>query len=122
MRKLLILSGFTLTWAISATPVLAFEQTPVASELKQAPMEGKIKDGVDGGGKSTGSNHHLELDSKEKSRLTIPGFGSFGIFPKFNFGLELLYSDPSRDSGAEAVAPDSETDDVKIRGTLKKRF
>lgn len=53
------------------------------------------------------------------TEVRIPGLGRLGILPKMDFGLELLYgaSDPKQ---PEALPENS--DDVVVRGTLKRRF
>jgi hypothetical protein len=54
--------------------------------------------------------------------LSIPGLGSWGVLPKLDFGLELLYgssdtASPDRDLSKEAL-PDSLT----LHGSVKKTF
>jgi len=58
--------------------------------------------------------------------LSIPGIGRIGTLPKFDFGLELLYSAPEGtrldfEDKPTGTAPPGE-DDVIIRGTIKHRF
>jgi hypothetical protein len=49
--------------------------------------------------------------------IQIPGMGSVGALPKFDFGLDLLYT-PKQTPTPE----DPSKDDVVIKGTLKHRF
>lgn len=49
--------------------------------------------------------------------IHIPGMGSVGVLPKFDLGLELLYT-PRQ----EPIQEDPSKEDVIIRGTLKHRF
>ena len=53
------------------------------------------------------------------TEVKIPGFGTVGVLPKLDFGLELLYG--ATDTRGR---PDdkSEPSDVQIRGTIKHRF
>ena len=53
------------------------------------------------------------------TEVKIPGFGTVGVLPKLDFGLELLYG--ATDARGR---PDdrSEPSDVQIRGTIKHRF
>ncbi len=62
----------------------------------------------------------------EGTVLSIPGIGRIGTLPKFDFGLELLYSAPEGtrldfENKATGTVEPSE-DDVIIRGTIKHRF
>jgi hypothetical protein len=60
----------------------------------------------------------LQSDQIGKSiDIHIPGMGSVGVLPKFDLGLELLYT-PRQDP----VPEDTSKDDVIIKGTLKHRF
>jgi hypothetical protein len=54
------------------------------------------------------------------TEVKIPGFGTVGVLPKLDFGLELLYGA----TDARGGRPDdkSEPSDVQIRGTIKHRF
>ncbi len=60
-----------------------------------------------------------EVSLGQGTEVRIPGFGTVGVLPKLDFGLELLY-------GATETRgrPDekSEPSDVQIRGTIKHRF
>ncbi|HWB47371.1 MAG TPA: hypothetical protein VG900_18220 [Hyphomicrobiaceae bacterium] len=55
------------------------------------------------------------------TELRIPGIGSVGILPKFDFGLELLYG-ANEDSKLRPETDKLDPDGVQIRGTLKHRF
>lgn len=61
----------------------------------------------------------LSIGEGTGTEVRIPGFGSVGVLPKLDFGLELLYG--ATDSRSR---PDdrSEPSDVQIRGTIKHRF
>jgi hypothetical protein len=61
----------------------------------------------------------LSIGQGTGTEVRIPGFGSVGVLPKLDFGLELLYG--ATDSRNR---PDdrSEPSDVQIRGTIKHRF
>ena len=61
----------------------------------------------------------LSIGQGTGTEVRIPGFGTVGVLPKLDFGLELLYG--ATDSRNR---PDdrSEPNDVQIRGTIKHRF
>lgn len=55
--------------------------------------------------------------------IRIPGLGKLGVLPKFDFGLELLYgaNDIKTPDANEKLRPD-QSEDTRVRGTLKHRF
>lgn len=60
-------------------------------------------------------------EETDRPGITIPGLGSFGLLPKMNFGLELLYGEGET---REPVAKPQEApiDDLMIRGSVKHNF
>jgi hypothetical protein len=51
------------------------------------------------------------------------GLGSLDVLPKtLDFGLELLYGSPEPDASSRFGIDDLMTDDMTIRGTIKRRF
>ena len=54
------------------------------------------------------------------TEVRIPGLGKLGVLPKMDFGLELLYgANEPKVQDEERVLP---SDDLTIRGTVKKTF
>ena len=53
------------------------------------------------------------------TEVKIPGFGTVGVLPKLDFGLELLYGATEARGRTDDK---SEPSDVQIRGTIKHRF
>lgn len=117
---------------LMALPALAFQETTVggspgeAAAAAAAPIPAAPPPGYD---LSTKSDVHKGLQiqvpgvsfgSRPGTEIKIPGLGTVGTVPRFDFGLELLYgaADP------KAVVPEAKPDagDVQIRGTLKHRF
>jgi len=51
--------------------------------------------------------------------ISLPGIGTIGTLPKFDFGLELLYGQDDL-----LTTPDEEasSDDLRIRGSVKHKF
>jgi hypothetical protein len=102
---------------------LAFEETTIgggeqkapaapAVELPKAPP-GTAKDLDLSGGPS------LNLGKTSGTEVRIPGFGTVGVLPKLDFGLELLYgANEQKGIPQDQINPD----DVQIRGTIKHRF
>ena len=70
----------------------------------------------------TGSNltSSPTSDPKSGTKLSIPGLGTVGVLPRMDFGLELLYggNTPAQDT----PEPEDESDDLRIRGSIKHRF
>ena len=58
-------------------------------------------------------------DKNDGTAINIPGLGTVGVIPKLDFGMELLYSGESKH---EEVLPESDDDDLQIRGTIRHRF
>ena len=115
MRKLRLTAILLLIWGGVPGSTLAFEQQPPAATPKSALPSPTKKDAKDP------EREKIELESTQESagtRWKIPGLGSFDILPKMDFGLELLYSDESE----SYVDENADGDDVRIRGTVKRRF
>ncbi|SDP64294.1 hypothetical protein SAMN04488061_3594 [Filomicrobium insigne] len=55
------------------------------------------------------------------TEVSIPGLGKLGVLPKMDFGLELLYGANGQQDKMEND-PGPETDDLRIRGSVKHRF
>ncbi|GAB4230398.1 MAG: hypothetical protein Kow0032_12170 [Methyloligellaceae bacterium] len=126
MRKV---SLITLVFACSllpGVPARAFEQVPGPAPAPSAqvpPGESSLPGAGRETEKDSGKALDLNSEKEDKGGFRLPGFGSFGLFPKLDFGLELLYADPPAAGGSETgVAPEADRDDVQIRGRLKKRF
>lgn len=106
----------------AALPALAFQEqqvgAPAASGAAPAapPAESAVKPGemqltpADGAKPAQGTE------------VRIPGLGKLGVLPKMDFGLELLYG--ANEGNKPAVEPEEapETDDLRIRGTMKHNF
>lgn len=128
MRGLLVILGFFAVLAYSGGQVLAFEQTapaPVPSEsAKEAPPGAGTAPLAPGVGVTPEGAVKAPLapdpsQGTEHRSLKIPGLGSFDFLPKMDFGLELLYGEPSK---ADSAVDPLHDQDVTIRGTVKRRF
>lgn len=107
---------------LAGTPALAFEETkgpsaPQASVPAPHAAEQKPPLKLDGTGTS--------IDTTPRGTdFRIPGLGRLGIWPKLDFGLDLLYG--GRDAPAKPGEVDRRleppTDGVQIRGHIKHRF
>jgi hypothetical protein len=117
---------------LMALPALAFQETTVGSGQGETPAAAAIPmpaappPGYDLSTKPD-VNKGLQIQvpgvsfgSRPGTEIKIPGLGTVGTVPRFDFGLELLYGAAE----PKAVAPESkpEAGDVQIRGTLKHRF
>ena len=57
------------------------------------------------------------------TEVRIPGLGSLGVLPKMDFGLELLYgAAETRRLESERNDAVNGSDDLTIRGTLRRKF
>src|SRR3990172_10042458 len=117
------LLGMALVVALLAPPVLAFEETKIGvggtNSAPAAPMLELPKSAAPGGKSLDLSGTGLNLGKTSGTEVRIPGFGTVGVLPKLDFGLELLYG-----ANEPKGLPQDKTDpdDVQIRGTAKYRF
>ena len=117
----LIVMGAVL--ALLAQPSLAFKVTTVGGDSAQpapsaAPLETPKAPAVPDKGLNL-KVPELSIGKGTGTEVRIPGFGTVGVLPRLDFGLELLY-------GATETKglPQEKSDpgDVQIRGTIKHRF
>jgi hypothetical protein len=106
-----------------AAPALAFQETttggggaaPAAPAVPDAPSPPPPTD--------PGKGLTLkvpEVSFDKGTEIRIPGIGTVGVLPKLDFGLELLYG--GNDPKGLPQLPQTDPDDVQIRGTIKHRF
>lgn len=100
-----------------AVPATAFEQT---NEVPKAVTS------EDGAASTVPDGSGVELTVPEASvaedtgpTISLPGIGTIGTLPKFDFGLELLYGD---DNSAAVVDDKAVENDLRIRGSVKHKF
>lgn len=105
-----------LVLGLMVLPAMAFQETTVGGKPGSAPAAPPAAS-FDLPGKPEISKG---LQIRPGTEIKVPGFGTVGVLPKLDFGLELLYgaTDP------KTPVPDnkSEPDDFRLRGTLKHRF
>ncbi|MDX2201244.1 MAG: hypothetical protein NW223_00695 [Hyphomicrobiaceae bacterium] len=119
-----------LALGLFALPAQAFQETTVggkpATEVAPAapPVASELPKGTPAApqpGKGLQLNvPELSLGGKTGTEVKIPGLGTVGVLPKLDFGLELLYGATDPKTGVPDVK--DESNDVRIRGTLKHRF
>jgi hypothetical protein len=102
---------------------LAFQEVPSAPQQELSiPGTGTAEQG----GGLTFEAPAAPSDAKPDGRKGL-GLGNLEVLPKLDFGLELLYGGPKAEPALSAVPgqPSSTSpadDDVKILGTVKRRF
>jgi hypothetical protein len=101
-----------------AQPLSAFQEEGGPIKGVAAPSEVPAPKGATVPGKSLNLKVP-EVSLGQGTEVRIPGFGTVGVLPKLDFGLELLYG--ATDTRGR---PDDKSDpnDVQIRGTIKHRF
>ena len=111
--------------SVFAQPLLAFqegggsEKVPAeAAPAVEMPKSAPTAAPAPGKGLSLKAPE-LSIGQGTGTEVRIPGFGSVGVLPKLDFGLELLYG--ATDSRTRTDER-SEPSDVQIRGTIKHRF
>jgi hypothetical protein len=111
----LLLALSTHAWAFQESTVGGDNKAPGAAVVETPKADPDLGKGLNltvpevSIGKGTGTE------------LRIPGIGSVGILPKFDFGLELLYG-ANEDSKLRPEPDKLDPDGVQIRGTIKHRF
>ncbi len=109
--KLRFFMGLGVALALASTSALGFEEQKAGASAPaaEAPSSGAALSDQTGVGKS-----------EEGTEVRIPGLGKLGVLPKMDFGLELLYgANEPKVQDEERVLP---SDDLTIRGTVKKTF
>ncbi len=110
--------------ALVSPAVSAFEETKatIAPDRQQSASPGHRADAktpLDLNG--TGTSVDASTPPSTGTEVRIPGLGKLGVFPKLDFGLELLYGG-REDRATEPDRGRAENDDVQIRGSIKHRF
>ena len=104
----------------------AFQETAIGA----APAPKERGEGASQGAPATGQAAGLSLMTPKQKEaaekpgnvgVTIPGLGNFGLLPKMNFGLELLYGEGDA-RPAVANPQEAPIDDLTIRGSVKHNF
>jgi hypothetical protein len=113
-RPLAIATG--LTAMLLATPVLAFQQSPEAPPPEAnsaAPAAKPPTPALDG---------PAMVGEPGQAPAGVKVFG-FGILPKLDFGLELLYGDKQQQELQlqQGALPD-DSDDIILLGKIKRHF
>lgn len=114
----------TAAWLAGTGAAFAFQEvpTPPAEEPLSIPGANSAEQAPDLTFDSPVSPSAPKADTRKGW-----GLGNLDLLPKLNFGLELLYSNPKSGSALSAApeqAPSTSnpSDDVKILGTVKRRF
>lgn len=98
---------------IGAGSALAFQETGPRTSPGSAPKLSAPEMTFDVPGK----------EGPQAGRRDKSGFRSLDVLPKsLNFGLELLYGSSIPDKSTGHNLDDLLTDDMTIRGTIKRRF
>ena len=100
-------------------PLWAFQESGASQPEAEAPAEAPKN--LPAPSKSLNLKMpEMSIGQGTGTEVKIPGFGTVGVLPKLDFGLELLYGA----TDARGPRPDdkSEPSDVQIRGTIKHRF
>lgn len=102
-------------------PALAFQeqQGGTAGAAAPAATETPSPSGAAAASEFSAPNRGGEAD--RGTEVSIPGLGKLGVLPKMDFGLELLYGANGQQEKLEND-PGPETDDLRIRGSVKHRF
>ena len=115
-RRIGTVAGVFAVLSTVASPVFAFQETPVPPPAQQTPTE-NVKPQVPAMKLGDPSGPAQQPVAKKR----VPMFG-FGLLPKMDFGLELLYGAAQQPLDLQQ-APSLEADrDVSVVGKVKRRF
>ena len=113
-RRIGLVAGVCAVLSTAASPVLAFQETPVPPPAEQATSKNE-KPAVP----------PMKLGDPSTDRQPAAkkrGFG-LGLLPKLDFGLDLLYGDEQQREMELQSTPSLETDqDISVVGKVKRRF
>lgn len=123
MRRMTSVIGLLLAFA--GTPALAFEETkqrvapPQEGAAPGAKSQAKRPLNLEG----TGTSIDPSPSASSGPDIRIPGLGKLGVWPKLDFGLDVLYGGRE---GSKIETPDpgrsEPSDGVQIRGHIKHRW
>jgi hypothetical protein len=115
MRRPFSIAGLVIALSFGGAPAFAFEETPVPPP---APAE-------QGHAPSTQTPMKLgSPDAPAKPDKANKGMKLFGysIFPKLDFGLELLYGQDQQQLQLQQTPTPEESGDVSVLGKVKRSF
>jgi hypothetical protein len=114
-KQLAVFGGMLALLTIGSGPAVAFEETTVAPQVAPAAQQ------LQGEGLDLDLSVPNDVDAGEG--LKLQGSGTLKVMPKMDFGLELLYSSKDEDDALAFAGPDAEdSDDIKVLGTVRRRF
>ncbi|MGV1014133.1 MAG: hypothetical protein ACOYB4_04100 [Methyloceanibacter sp.] len=120
MLKRLAIAGIAAGVLLGVAPALAFEETPVppppGSDVTaaQSPAAKPMQ--------LAPANAPIDTKSERKGGINVFGYN---VFPKLNFGLDVLYGEDQQQlelqqqQGSSAL---EESGDVSVLGKIKRRF
>lgn len=118
MRRILHMTvGAMALCAVCSAPVAAFQKMPVApAPTQSAPSS------IGQGLTFDVERRSGESGKKKGDKRKFPGVGALDGLPKMNFGLELLYGAKEEQDSTASPYTDWGADDIKVLGTIKRRF
>ncbi len=105
--------------AVASTSAVAFQEQQGGSgaSAPKAPAQG-----LEGGVTPPSLAPAIGASGKPSGvEIRIPGLGQLGVLPKLDLGLELLYG-ASEHKSSDSLAVNGGSDDMAIKGTLRRRF
>ena len=111
-----LLVGAALGFASSGAVAFQESKGGVAAEQPTAPGGPTVVKPLD----TTGTGTSIDRGTGG-TEIRIPGLGKLGVFPKFDFGLELLYG-VNEPKGPDAERRPETPEDLQIRGSIKHRW
>jgi hypothetical protein len=113
-RARTITAGVMVALWISASPAVAFEETPPAPAPEAAVPAAPVAKAPTAELQTPAPGPAPSVD---KSGATLFGFS---LLPKLDFGLELLYSQPQ--AAQLEQGPPEDDSDVTVLGKIKRHF
>ncbi len=115
MRRHLAIAGLIAALSASATPALAFEETPVPPPVPATGAQPQTKPAP----LQLGTPGVSADQSADKGGLKMFGYS---ILPKLDFGLELLYGEDEQPLPLQSGPSFDEGQDVTVLGKVKRHF
>jgi hypothetical protein len=116
MRTRVLAAGITAALLVAAAPAFAFQESPEAP-----PQVLQVAPDTKGPAMQLQTPAPAQAPAQQNSDNSGTKLFGFTLFPKLNFGLELLYGSPREMDMQQGTLPEN-NEDLTVFGTVKRQF